>query len=100
MDPGKTIRYLRQLRGIQQKDLAASLFITPPMLSLWERNVQHITIGNMKKVLDQLDYKLAVKSPDGEISILDYDKLPNLSVSNIDKVYQSIGYKIVIVERK
>ena len=100
MDPGKTIRYLRQLRGIQQKDLAASLFITPPMLSLWERNIQHITIGNMKKVLDQLDYKLAVKSPDGEISIFDYDKLPNLSVSNIDEVYQSIGYKIVIVERK
>lgn len=100
MNPGKTIRYLRELRGIQQKDLAASLFITPPTLSLWERNIQNITIGNMKKVLDKLNFELAIKNPDGKIFILNCDRLPNLSILNIDKIYQSVGYSVVIVERK
>lgn len=59
-DIGEAIKELRELRGLTQKEVAARLAVTPPVLHRIEHGTTNATIDSLEKIATALNARMAV----------------------------------------
>lgn len=67
---GKLIKAAREKKGLTQEELAATLYVTSPAVSNWERDANGIDDALIPKIEEALDVKLSEKPQRGRKIII------------------------------
>lgn len=89
---GKTMKYIRELLGIGQKEMAFQLEMTQPTLSRIETDGMRVGINTLKKISSRL------RIPIG-LLIAEQDELSLGREPDMEKVYQAIAKVVLEVEK-
>jgi transcriptional regulator with XRE-family HTH domain len=60
MDYRKKITEIRKAKGLNQKQLAAKIFVTPPIICYIEGSKRDTTIGMLQRIADALEVNIKV----------------------------------------
>ena len=66
IDPAETIKNFRKLHKLQQKDIAAHMYVSAATISTWERKQCRVSAEDFIEIMDFLGYEVVVRKKNPE----------------------------------